>query len=450
MSEPKSAGVPLPRSDAWKWYVCVLLLFATVVNYMDRLTTNNLAVEIQQQFTLNDEQYGNLELGFGLAFATGSLLFGALVDRIGVFWLYPIVLVGWSGMGFLTGLSRSYEELLLLRVMLGLFEAGHFPCGLKTVQLLLEPRDRAMGNSLLQSGTAVGAILAPIVIKLLASEAEGGWRPPFLVIGAGGCIWVLFWLVSVRPRDLRAAAQREAARREAAASQGVASGTSYWGVVLTPKFLSLMIVVTFINLNWHLFRVWLPKYMREIRGFSLDEMLNFNMLYYFAADIGVMSAGAAAAWLVRHGQTVYASRMWVFAACALATTTTTAVPFLPVGPMLIAALLVIAFGALGCFAPYYSLTQDLSTKHQGKVSGTLATCTWLITAGFHKFFGRYLDQTNNYELAIGVMGWLPMLALVSVLVLWNRGAGQAVPASEPSSDWVPEPVPVAAGGEAVA
>ena len=119
------------RSDTWRWYICILLLLATVVNYMDRLTTNTLAGEIQAEFHLNNQQYGNMELGFGLAFAVGSLLFGWLVDRVGVFWLYPVVLVGWSLMGFLTGLSRTYTELLWLRVLLGLFEAGHFPCGLK-------------------------------------------------------------------------------------------------------------------------------------------------------------------------------------------------------------------------------------------------------------------------------------------------------------------------------
>ncbi len=198
----------LPTSRAhletWKWYICVLLMLATVVNYMDRLTVNTLAIEIQHEFRLNDEQYGQLELGFGLAFAAGSLFFGWLVDRIGVYALYPVVLLGWSAMGFLTGLSRSFHELLVLRILLGLFEAGHFPCGLKTVQVILAPRDRAMGNSLLQSGTALGAILAPQVIRMLLREGESGWRPPFLVIGAGGCCWVFLWLFSIRPAALRA------------------------------------------------------------------------------------------------------------------------------------------------------------------------------------------------------------------------------------------------------
>ncbi len=409
------------RSSLWKWYVCVILLLATVVNYMDRLTANTLSIEIQQAFALNDKEYGYLELGFGLAFAAGSLFFGYLVDRLGVYWLYPVVLVGWSLMGILTGLSRTYGELLVLRTLLGLFEAGHFPCGLKTVQLLLEPRDRAMGNSLLQSGTAVGAILAPQVIKLLLRDHPDGWRLPFLVIGAGGCLWIVLWLVSVRPRDLHSAAAADP--RPTVEDK---TGRTFLEVVWTPRFLALAIMVVCINLNWHLFRVWLPKFLREARGYERDAMLDFTTFYYIAADIGALGAGAAATWLARRRLSVFGSRMAVFAFCCLLTTLTTAAAWLPAGRLLLAALLLVAAGGLGAFATYYSLTQDLSRTHQGKVSGLLATTTWLSTAAFHPLFGHYLDQTHNYDRVIGASGWLPMIALVAVLLLWHRR--QPVPA----------------------
>jgi len=440
-SADSSSTVAAGRSETWKWYVCILLLMATVVNYMDRLTVNTLAVEIQHEFHLTDEQYGKVEQGFGYAFAAGSILWGILVDRRGVYWIYPVVLVGWSAMGFLTGLCHSYNELWGLRVLLGFFEAGHFPCGLKTVQLLMAPRDRAMGNSLLQSGTAVGAILAPMVIKALLTDDPGGWRLPFLVIGVGGCAWVVFWLSSVRPRDLRAV---RAAHTIVHAQPSIAAGKSdqqfgdsFWRVVFSQRFLGLALMVICINLNWHLFRVWLPKFLRESRGYTRDDMLNFLSFYYLAADLGVLAAGAASTWLARHGQSVFGSRMWVFGFCAVLTTMTTVAAFLPAGPLLLASLLLVAFGGLGSFATYYSLTQDLSRPHQGKVSGTLATCTWVVTAQFHQLFGRYLDQTHNYDLVIATMGWLPMIALVAVLILWRNRPAES-PAEGPT-ELLPQP-----------
>ncbi|HEY5313728.1 MAG TPA: MFS transporter [Pirellulales bacterium] len=415
--ESVSSTVAAGRSDTWKWYICIVLLLATVVNYMDRLTINTLALPIQRDFGINNEKYGELEWYFGVAFAFGSIFWGCLVDWIGVYWIYPIVLVGWSAMGFFTGLSHTYDDLMILRLGLGWFEAGHFPCGLKTVQLLMAPRDRAMGNSLLQSGTAIGAVLAPLAIMALATEQKGGWRLPFLVIGAGGCVWVFIWLSSIRPRDLRSTAP--AAIPTVVRSARAEAGSSLLRVVFSQRFLGLTVMVIFINLNWHLFRVWMPKFLQETRGYSQNDMLKFSMLYYLAADVGVMSAGAASQWMARRGFSVYSSRMWAFFGCALMTLMTTVAALLPAGPALTASLLIVAFGNLGCFATYYSLTQDLSRTHQGKVSGSLAWCTWMVTAAFHPIFGRYLDQTGDYDMVFGAMGWLPMLAMLAVLFFWR-------------------------------
>jgi MFS transporter, ACS family, hexuronate transporter len=412
------------HSASWRWYICVLLLLATVVNYMDRLTVNLSATQIQADFRLNNEDYGNLELGFGVAFAVGSLFFGWLVDRIGVYWLYPIVLVGWSAMGYLTGLSRTYNELLGLRVLLGLFEAGHFPCGLKTIQQLLAPRDRALGNSLLQSGTALGAVLAPQAIKLLATGDVSGWRRPFLVIGAGGTVWVLLWLLSIRPRDLRVkpfSTKAEVAKPET----DLGEDRSYWQHIFSARFLCLAVMVVCINMNWHFFRVWLPKLLQDARGYNQNQMLDFSTLYYVAADVGAIAAGVISGRLARRGMSVFASRMWVYAGCCVLTAFTTAAPFLPAGPLLQATLLIVACGGLGSYAAYYSLTQDLSRKHQGKISGALSTTTWMVNAVCHRYFGRYLDRTNSYELALGAVGWLPMIALVVTLLLWNRGRARS-------------------------
>jgi len=102
-----------------------------------------------------------LEFVFGWAFAVGSLCFGIVADRVSVRWLYPLVLVLWSSVGFATGLVNSYNGLLICRTLLGLFEGGHWPCAIKTTQRLLEPKDRAMGNGVLQSGASVGAIVTP-------------------------------------------------------------------------------------------------------------------------------------------------------------------------------------------------------------------------------------------------------------------------------------------------
>ena len=190
------------RSSSWKWWICGLLLFASAINYIDRQTLANAAVRITTQFQLSQQDYGRLEWFFGWAFAVGSLLFGIAVDRFSVRWLYPLVVLLWSLVGFCTGLVESYGGLLFCRTLLGLFEGGHWPCAIKTTQWLLDPRDRPMGNSVLQSGTSIGAIITPLVMRWMLTDQLDSWRLPFQVVGGVGLVWIMFWFAMVRATDL--------------------------------------------------------------------------------------------------------------------------------------------------------------------------------------------------------------------------------------------------------
>ena len=158
------------------------------------------------------------------------------------------------------------------------------------------------------------------MIKLLLTDDESSWRRPFLVIGAGGMAWIVLWFLSIRPRDLRDAERS----KERLAEQAAGGDEGVWSLVFSRRFLALAIMVICINLNWHLFRVWLPKFLREARQYERDDMLNFTTFYYIAADLGAITAGALTGWLARKGMSVFSSRMWVFAACCLLTTLTTA------------------------------------------------------------------------------------------------------------------------------
>jgi MFS family permease len=203
-----SAAIPdlsLPvRGSAWKWGVCVLLLLATTINYMDRLTINQLSGPIKEAFALDARGYAQLEAAFASAFALGAILMGWFVDRWSVRWIYPLAVLAWSFAGFATGLANTFAMLLACRFFLGLAEAGNWPCALKTTQQILPPAERTLGNSILQSGAAIGAFITPIILLGLY-KWTCNWRVPFMVIGGVGTIWVLFWLSAVQGPDLRAA-----------------------------------------------------------------------------------------------------------------------------------------------------------------------------------------------------------------------------------------------------
>jgi ACS family hexuronate transporter-like MFS transporter len=402
------------RSSAWKWWVCALLLAASSINYMDRQTLANASVRITREFQLSQEQYGNLELVFGWAFAVGSLVFGWLADRLPLRWLYPVVLTLWSVVGFCTGLVNGYSGLLICRTLLGLFEAGHWPCAIKTTQRLLDPRDRTMGNSVLQSGTSIGAIITPLLMNWMMTNEPGSWRFPFQAIGVGGVIWIFFWLALIRSNDLKGTPG-------AAASPSVpaAETSSFWSVVFTRRFLVVLVLISLINTAWQLLRAWLPKFLIEGRGYLEADALNFNALFYVATDVGCLGAGAATLWLHRRSFSVHGARATVFFVCSVLTALAGLAAFLPRGWLLLVILLIVGAGALGLFPCYHALTQELTPVHQGKVTGLAGVVAWAIGSPMHKFFGRLVDRTNSFDLGLALAGALPLVAFVFLWAFWN-------------------------------
>lgn len=430
------------RPPSWKWTVCSMLLFATMLNYMDRQTLAQLATTICNEYHLSNQQYGDLEMGFGLAFAAGALFFGFLVDRISARWLYPSVLIGWSLAGIATAYAdeigafllgelgssvsdidlhsrAAYLGFMTCRVVLGFFEAGHWPCALVTTHLILSRQDRSFGNSILQSGAAVGAILTPQIINVMVKDVPGSWRFPFVVIGCIGAFWVIPWLTIIRGRDLLRSNEPPA---PAAAHAADAPPGTFWR-----PFAALVITVLSINITWQFFRAWLPKFLEEQHGYTRVQVGNFTSAYYVATDVGCITVGIVVKWLAGRGWTVHGARMTTFAACALLTLLSVPVALLSSGPLLLVLLLVIGAGALGLFPNHYSFTQELSMTHQGKITGALGAIAWAGTSPLQRVAGQSIDATHSYAAAIMVAGVMPLAALIGLLLLWDKPAATQAP-----------------------
>ncbi|HEX5269860.1 MAG TPA: MFS transporter, partial [Gemmataceae bacterium] len=511
-----------PRPPSWKWLVCGLLLLATMLNYMDRLTLNLSAARIMGEFGLDERQYGQLESAFAFAFAVGAIIFGWMADRWNVSLLYPLAVLAWSAAGFATGLAQTFLGLLLCRSLLGLAESGNWPCALRTTQHLLAPSQRSMGNSLLQSGAAVGAIVTPLIVAWLVLEGSpakyptwvagavgglgaagqtgapfagalpgalapvyhpGAWRHPFMIVGAVGASWVLLWFLFVRRADLaierRASpsligivgwlvlllgldialqvAQAEDARLKVPwVTLPVKLGVSGLGIAAVAlwlfrctradaegealprrdfvrRFWVLVVLVVAVNIAWHFFRAWLPLILEKGRGYDEATTSWFTMAYYIATDAGSLTAGATALFLARRGMTVHGSRVSVFAVCAALTALSVWVAFLGRGPLLLGLLLVIGFAALGLFPVYYSFSQELTTRHQGKLTGSLGCICWLSMYALHALVGESVKATGSYSLGVALAGLAPLVGLAALVGFWGRRAPRTEKAMEAAS-----------------
>lgn len=402
--------MPPTRPHFWKWYVCGLLLLATTINYMDRVTLANASVRVTKEFGLSEEQYGNLELVFGWAFAAGSLVFGFLADRLKIYWLYPVVLAGWSVMGMISGWTSSYSELLVCRLCLGFFEAGHWPCALKTTFALLDEKDRTMGNSVLQSGASIGAIITPQIMKALMTDDIGSWRGAFVIVGAVGLGWVVVWFISMRPRELETAPPPEK----------TSGGPGILALILSRRFWALALLITGTQTVWHIYRVWMMKFLQTGRGYSEAAALNFQSAYYIATDVGCILAGVISIWLAKRGLDAHGARRRVYATACLLTSLSVFIPWLPQGWLLLGVLLIIGGGALALFPCYYSFVQEVSSTHVGRVTGLLSMWVWAVTSPLHTLFGWIADQTGSYDKGLVIAGLAPWLGVIAMKLLWDR------------------------------
>jgi len=404
------------RPASWKWWITGLLLLATTINYMDRVTLASASVRVTGELNLSDAQYGNLELAFGWAFAAGSVVFGFLADRFRVYLLYPIVLGAWSLMGVATGWSQGFMELMVCRTLLGFFEAGHWPCALKTTFALLNEKDRTMGNSVLQSGASIGAIITPQIMKMMMTEEPGSWRTTFIVVGAVGFLWVAAWFIFLRPRDLD----------HVPATTPKEHALGLGAILRSGRFWAVALLIVGAQTVWHVYRVWLMKFLQTGRGYAEKAALDFNSLYFIATDVGCITAGFVSLWLIRRwALSPHDARRSVYAGACVLTSFSVLIPWLEKGWPLLAVLLVIGAGALALFPCYYSFAQELSTHHVGRITGLLSLWVWAVTSPMHSFFGMLVDRTKSYDTGLVIAGLAPWLGVIAMKLLWRKSTAPA-------------------------
>jgi ACS family hexuronate transporter-like MFS transporter len=421
------------RSRAWPWSVCGILALATLLNYMDRQALSVTMPTLKQNFQLTEDRIGRVEAAFGYAFAAGSLLFGFLADRWGPKWLYPVVLAGWSLAGVATSFAASpviptwlessgdpagtgvYRWLLVCRIALGLCEAGHWPCALLTVRAILSSEQRTLGNGVLQSGASIGAIIVPLYIEF-ADRAGQHWTFAFWSVGLAGLAWIPAWFALVAGADLRGTVGRAAVTEDAPAKQSETG--------LFRRLLTAGIVVATLTVSWQFLRAWLVLFLQDHHQYTPQAARGLMSGYFLASDAGCLMSGVLVARLTRSGRSVDQSRLITFATFCALTACGAVVPFAGNGWLMIVLLLVTGAGILGLHPVYYSITQDLSARHMGALSGLLAAGGWVVSSTFQMLIGDEIKAAKSYDTGLMIVGLAPMIGLIALAVIWPKSRAE--------------------------
>ena len=308
----------------YRWTICALVFFATTINYLDRTVISLLKSNLETEFSWNETDYANIVIAFQISYALGMVVMGRVIDKIGSKWGYALVIFFWSIAASGHALVRSTLGFLLARVGLGVTEAGNFPAAIKTVAEWFPVRERALATGIFNSGSSIGAIVAPLTVPFIA--AAFGWRWAFVVTGATGFILLFFWFIFYEvPAKQKRVTQKEidyiqidqvkTDDQNAAAPKipllDLIKIKTTWAFALG-KFLTDPI--------WWFYLFWLPAFLKSEYGLDGTAMALPLALVYSMSTIGSVFGGWLPLYFIRRGWSVFTARkksMLIYAFCAL-------------------------------------------------------------------------------------------------------------------------------------
>lgn len=177
----------------YRWTICSLLFYATTINYLDRQVISLLKPILEKEFNWTETDYSDIVVAFQFAYALGMIGAGRIIDKIGTKLGYALTITLWSIASILHAFATGTLSFAVFRALLGFSEAGNFPAAFKTVAEWFPKKERAFAGGIFNSGTNVGAILAPLIVPYLAIKYS--WKVAFIATGAIGFIWLIFWFI---------------------------------------------------------------------------------------------------------------------------------------------------------------------------------------------------------------------------------------------------------------
>ena len=414
---------------SFRWVICLLLFLATTINYMDRQVLGLLAPFLEKAIGWNELQYGHIVVAFQAAYAIGQLGFGWLIDRWGTKKGYALAMVAWCVAAAGHGLAGSVTGFMTARFALGLGEAGNFPAAIKAVSEWFPKRERALATGLFNSGSTVGAILAPFAVS--AISAAYGWQAAFVALGAIGLLWLLLWLLLYdRPEDSPRVTEAELAHIRSDDHAGlsdvgnVAARTSSvnWGRLLTLRQTwAYSIQALCVQPIWWFYLFWLPKFFHSRFGLELQKSAPLLAVTYAMSMVGSISAGALSAWLLKRGWSVNAARKIALLVCALVT-----VPMVEVTRVnnaWTATLLIgLALGGMqGWSANAYTIVSDLFPKGAvASIVGLGSACGSAVAMLLALLVGAVLQRSGSYHIPFFIAGVSLPVAIMLVHLMVPR------------------------------
>ena len=286
----------MPKLKGLRWWIIVLIFIATVINYIDRTAFALLWPQMGEDLGMDKSDYAIMLNVFMACYAFGKFASGKLYDQIGTRLGFTVSIIVWSLASAFHAFARGIISLAIFRGLLGIGEAGNWPGAVKSNGEWFPVKERAIAQGIFNAGASIGNVIAPFIIVLLYTQF--GWKTTYIILGAMGLIWVIPWLflnkatpeshpwITAEERDLILSSRIDKdpdTKKTKSLSVGTILGhKESWGVLMC-RF--------FIEPIWWFFAGWMPIYLNDKFGLSIEQIANTMWISYLMAAVGSIAGG---------------------------------------------------------------------------------------------------------------------------------------------------------------
>lgn len=309
----------------YRWTILSLIFFATTINYLDRQVISLLKDDyLEPLFKWSESDYANIVVIFSICYAIGMLGVGWIIDKVGTKIGYALSLFVWSLAAIFHAGARSTLGFMFARGALGVSEAGNFPAAIKTVAEWFPKKERALATGLFNSGSNVGAIIAPLTVPLIA--LTWGWQWAFIITGGIGLLWLLFWFIVYEiPSKHKKLSKSELeyinSDKESIEDNNKPQEKVSWFKLLTFRQTWAYFIGKFLtDPVWWFYLFWLPSFLNKEYGMTKTDLALPIAVVYTMTTFGSIFGGWLSGNFMKKGWPVYKARMTamlIFALCVV-------------------------------------------------------------------------------------------------------------------------------------
>jgi len=402
----------VPSSTSRRWILLSFLFTITVINFIDRQTVSVLAPVIREIFHLSNSAYGRIVAAFQFGMMSGELPMGWIMDRWGCRLGLSLAVLWWSAATGAQAFARSGTQLGITRFWMGSSECGNYSGGIKVLTQLFPVRERTLAIGIFNSGSIVGAVVAPPLIVFLAQHY--GFRAAFILPAGLGLLWTLAWWLTYRTQPAGTATDGS----PKVPLSLLLTQSPAWAVMLCRFFIGPV-----VQFYWY----WLPSYLYTARHLSLIQVGALSWIPYFLGSMGGVAGGWSAGWLQKRGASAYKVRSITMYGSSLLCIASLAVPFVASTYAAFVTISIAIFAHNYLSANMYGSITDLFPESAvGRATGLSGVAGGLGGLLFPLLTGVLVDRVS-YTPVFAIAAMMPLAGTLALFLIARKRRFDEIP-----------------------